>query len=158
MKTCLNGPMRIRKIGLLFLCLGVGLTTFVLLDFWSDHNAPLYLQLQQQWEEDVHNLEASPKLPKAWFDVKELEITGGTPETKSWLRRIHVPLKTKKDGHYKLEVLVVAWEEEGKQGALVQYNLTDLKTQNMIWELGRTFILRQLRDPNPLKAFLDEVR
>ncbi|MGZ3721911.1 MAG: hypothetical protein ACXVA9_03200, partial [Bdellovibrionales bacterium] len=105
---------------------------------------------------DVEQLEASGKLPKEWSDVSLIEVIGGTPETKDWLGRIYVPLKSKKGGHYKLEVLVVVWEEEGKRGTLVQYNLVDLKTQNNIYELGRTFILSKPKSKEPFKAMLEE--
>jgi hypothetical protein len=145
-----------RRAPALFLCLAVALTAYVLLDFWSSRNGPLYSRLERQWGEDVDDLEASKKLPKEWFDVGTIELIGGTPETKEWLQRIHVPLAPKKGGHFKLEILVVAWEEEGKHGALVQYDLVDPKTQNNFWERGRTFILSKPRNKDSLKAFLEE--
>ena len=129
-----------------------------MLDFWSSRNAPLYKRLERQWAADVENLESSHKLPKEWFDVGEMEVFGGTPETREWLDRIQIPLKPKKVGAYKLEILVVAWEEEGKRGTLVQYDLVNLKTQNNIFELGRTFILSKPRNKNPFKAILEELR
>ena len=147
-----------QRIPLLLLCVALGITAFVMLDFWSSRNAPLYKRLERQWAADVERLESSHKLPKEWFDVGELEVFGGTPETREWLGRIQVPLKPKKVGGYKLEVLVVVWEEEGKRGTLVQYNLVDLKTQNNIFELGRTFILSKPRNKNPFKAFLEELQ
>jgi len=130
-----------RRLHLLFLCLAAGVLAYVVLDYWDARNAPLFKRFERQWREDVEDLEASKKLPAGWHDVKDLEIFGGTPETKEWLARIKVPLTTKKDGKHKLEVLVVAWEENGIRGALVQYDLVELKSKNNIWELGRTLIL-----------------
>lgn len=147
-----------KRLAPLALCLGVGIVSFVLLDFYSTRNAPLYKELERQWHEDVETLEASGKLPKGWFAAKELEIYGGTPETKSWLKRIKIPLKSKDKGEFRLEVLVVAWEEEGIIGALVQYNLIDLKSKNMIWELGRTLTLRRPRSQDPWKSLLEDLR
>lgn len=135
-----------------------GITAYVCLDFWSSRNAPLYKRFERQWAEDVDELEASGKLPAAWFDVGHLELYGGNPESKEWLQRIHVPLKTKKDGHYSLEVLVVAWEEDGKRGTLVQYDLVDLKSGNNVWELGRTFILSRPPLANPFANLLEEIK
>lgn len=132
-----------QRLPLLFIGIALGIAAAVCFDYYLSKNAPLYRRLERQWSDDVQQLEASKKLPPGWFDVKDLEIYGGTPETKQWLARIKVPLKTKPTGLNKLEVLVVAWEEEGKRGALVQYNLVDLKTQNNYWELARTFILSQ---------------
>ncbi len=130
-----------QKLHLLIWCAAVGVAAFACLSYYSQSQAPLYKKLEIQWRNDVEDLEASKRLPSSWFDVKELEVIGGTPETKDWLQRIQVPLKTKPGGGFHLEVLVVAWEEEGKRGALVQYNLVDIKSGNNIWELGRTFIL-----------------
>lgn len=150
--------MTLKRSALLVIAAAVGLTAYVVLDFYSDRNAPLHKRLERLWAQDLRNLEESNRLPPQWQDVGEVELFGGTPQTKNWLKRIHVPIRPKKaDGQHKLEVLVVAWEEEGVQGALVQYNLVDRKTQNMIFELGRTLILH---DPNssPLEEILEEVR
>lgn len=135
-----------------------GLSAYVALDFWNSRNAPLFKIFERQWHQDVETLEASGKLPKPWFAIKDLEIYGGTPESKAWLKRIKHPLKTKLAGTHKLEVLVVAWEEDGKNGVLVQYNLVDLKSQNMVWELGRTLILKDPSARNPLEDLLEGLR
>ncbi len=131
-----------RRIYLIFWCASVALLAFVALDFWSLRNAPIYKRFERQWTEDVQRMESSGKLPHPWFDVNKIEIIGGTPETKSWLRRIKVPLSEKREnGGHKLEVLVVAWEENGKRGVLLQYNLIKIKTGNTVWEAGRTLLL-----------------
>lgn len=151
--------MLTNRLHLIFWCFAVGLLAFIVLNFWSARNAPLFRRLETQWAEDVQLLEASKKLPQGWFDVREVEIIGGTPETKGILQRIKVPVAVKKkEGQHKLEVLVVVWEEEGKRGSLIQYNLVNLKTGNMIWELGRTLILSKPKDPNLFKAFLEDLR
>lgn len=145
-----------QRLPSLLLCLAFGITAFVLLDFWSSRNAPLWERLERQWSNDVDNLEASKKLPKEWYDVGQVEVVGGTPETKEWLARIHVPVRPKTNGKNKLDVLVVVWEEEGKRGAMVQYNLLDGKTGNNILELGRTFILSKPKPKNTFKALLED--
>jgi hypothetical protein len=151
--------MRSKRAFLLLWCLAAGVLAFVALDFWQYRNAPLYKKLETRWHQDVAALEASGKLPPPWFEVGEIELFGGTPETKSLLKRIRIPVAAKKkDGSHKLEVLVVAWEEDGKRGALVQYNLVDKKSQNMIWELGRTLILSEDRSENPFQRLIQELR
>ncbi len=146
-----------QKLHLLLWCVAVGILAYVCFAFWTRHNAPLVKRFETQWREDVEQLETSGKLPAAWFDLGELEIIGGTPETRDWLKRIQIPLNTKKAGHYKMEVLVVVWEEEGKRGTLVQYNLIELKSKNNIWELGRTLILSRPRTARSLKSIVDEL-
>jgi hypothetical protein len=110
----------VQRIHLLLWCSAVGIAAFVCFKVWSQRNTPLYKRFESQWQEDVERLEASKKLPPPWFDLKDLEIIGGTPETKTWLKQIRIPLKTRPDGHFQMEVLIVAWEEEGKRGVLVQ--------------------------------------
>lgn len=131
-----------RRLYLLFWCVATGLIAFIALDYWSAHTASLPRQFERQWNDDVESLEQSQKLPKGWFEVSQVEIHGGTPESRQWLKLVQAPIAAKsKDGQYKLEVLVVVWEEEGQRGVLVQYNLVHLPSQNMVWELGRTFLL-----------------
>ena len=130
-----------RKLSLLFLCVALGLTAYVLLDYWAFKNGHPVQKLDRLWNDDIAILEASKKLPPAWFKIKNLELYGGTDEAKAWLKRLHPNIKTQKDGTHTLEVLLLVWEEDGKKGAVIQYNLTDLKSKNMVWELGRTFIL-----------------
>jgi len=151
--------MLLRKAHLIFWCIAVALLAYLVLDFWARRNAPLHRKLERLWQEDVTLLEESGKLPQPWFDVKEVEIFGGTPETKSILKRIHIPVAPKNlNGAYKLETLVIVWEEEGIRGATIQYNLVDIKTQNMIKEIGRTLTLRKPRNKDPFKALLEDLR
>ena len=147
-----------KRFASILLCVAFGIVAYVCLDHWSQLNAPLYKRLERQWQQDVQLLENSHKLPGQWYDVKNLEIYGGTPESKEWLQRIHVPLTTVPQGHYTLEVLLVAWEEDGKRGALVQYNLVEIQSKNNIWELGRTFILSKPGPKDSLASLWDELR
>jgi hypothetical protein len=134
-------------------CAAAGILAYLALDFHQQRNAPDYRKFERWWADDVAQLEASPKLPKPWFDVREVEVYGGTPESKSWLREIHIPLGPKNlKGQHKLEVLVVPWEEEGKTGVMLQYNLVDLKSKNMIFELGRTMVFEAPEPQAPPKA------
>jgi hypothetical protein len=144
-----------RRFSLLLACLAVATASFVLLDFWSSRNAPPYLKFERLWQEDVEQLEKSGKLPKGWSDLKDIEVIGGTAETKKWLRLVTTPIKTTPNGKHRMDVLVVVWEEDGVRGVMVQYNLEDLKTKNNIWELGRTFILSRPTDKKGWSAFVE---
>jgi len=139
--------INLQKISLLFGCASAGLLAYITLDMWSARNAPIYKRFERQWAADVERLEASGQLPSAWKEVKDIEVIGGTPETKGWLRRIDIPLRSNPKGKHKMETLVVAWEENGKRGVLVQYNIEDGKTKNNIFELGRTLILADKNQP-----------
>jgi hypothetical protein len=147
--------MRSKRFSLLFWCAAAALVAYVLLDFYASQRAPLFKRFERQWAEDVKELETSGKLPKAWGDIKEIKIIGGTPETKDWLKRIQVPLKANPEGHHTLEVLIVAWEENGKRGVLVQYNIEDGKTKNTLMEVGRTLILSTVAGEKPLLSLIE---
>lgn len=142
--------MSLRRIALLICCVAVSTASYVILDFWSVRNGPLSQRFERQWHEDVRQLEASGKLPKPWFDLKEVVVIGGTPETKKMLRLVQHPLETKPQGAYRMEILIVAWEEEGVRGVLVQYNLEEIKSRENLFELGRTLILNR---PSLLEEF-----
>ncbi|NJL24287.1 MAG: hypothetical protein HC902_03315 [Calothrix sp. SM1_5_4] len=147
------------RLHLLMWCAAIGILAYVTLDFWSSRNAPLYRKFERSWRADVNLLEASRKLPAAWFDVKEIELTPGTPETKAWLQRMQIPLQVKKtDGNHKLEILVVAWEEEGKRGALVQYHLVNIESGNTVWGLGRTYVLSHPRKNGLFQEIIEYLR
>jgi hypothetical protein len=131
----------IRKISLLFWCSALALSAYVLLDYWAFRNSHPVQKLDRLWAEDIKLLETSNKLPKGWFKLKNIELYGGTDEAKAWLKRLNVPIKTTKDGTHSLEILLLVFDEDGKKGAAIQYDMVDIKTKNLVWELGRTFIL-----------------
>lgn len=147
-----------KRISFLLLCLSVGLAAFVCLDFYRRQKSPLFKRLESQWAADVRGLESSGKLPESWKQVKEIEVIGGTPETKAWLKRMQIPLKANPEGTNKMEVLVVVWEEAGKRGAMIQYNIEDIKTRNNLLEIGRTLILSTPTSESPMQTLLEGLK
>ena len=99
-------------------------------------------KLQVLWEQDVKKLELAEAVPPGWHSLKEITYFGGDPGAKNWIiEGLRAPHPVKKDGTHRLEVLLLSFEDEGRDGAIIQYNLVNLKNQNMEWELGRTFFL-----------------
>ena len=142
------------RYDLIFIGLAVAALSYVLLSAWSSRNAPLWLRFERAWAADVALLESSGTLPPEWAKVRQFELIGGTPETRAWLKRVAIPLRTNPRGTYRMDVLIVAWEESGKRGALVQYNIEDLKTKNTIREIGRTLILTTPAHPHEALPWL----
>ncbi|MGE0763407.1 MAG: hypothetical protein AB7N80_09015 [Bdellovibrionales bacterium] len=130
-----------RLFGLFLLAIGATLAVMFGQKYARFEFGDAEQRLQILWEQDVEKLSASGKLPKAWNEIKEIQLIPATDNAKLWLKNVRVPIRLKSDGGYKMEILVVSWEEEKASGAIMQYNLVDLKTNNMIWELGRTFVL-----------------
>jgi hypothetical protein len=130
-----------RVIGLLVLVLGLGLSLYIGNQYYRVSFATPTERLQILWDQDVQKLKEAKKLPAGWDDIRQIDLFPATDNAKVWLKNVTVPLQVRADGQHKMEVLILSWEESGVTGAIVQYNLVDLKTNNMIWELGRTFVL-----------------
>ncbi len=109
--------------------------------FVLDKEAPRPQMLDELIRQDVQTLKNSGALPKELSSLSTLELHGGTETSKSWIKEISFPFPTSDEGTHTLEILIVDWSEGPKEGALVQYNLVENASGNMIWELGRTFIL-----------------
>lgn len=119
---------------LLFLLGGFG---FVL-----NKEAAAPIKLESLIDEDLENLSSKGLLPKEMNSLAEVELNAGTDNAKSWLKDMRFPFKVQKEGTHKLEVLLVDWTEGPKDGAMLQLNLIEKSSGNMVWELGRTFILK----------------
>jgi len=141
----LNKQMNSNRVPLLLWGLAVALLAYTFLDFWSQRNAPLFKRLERSWHQDVQLMQTSPQYEKLWADVNQVEMIGGTPETKALLHRTPSPIQTNPKGQIKLEVLAVLWEENGKRGILFQYDFVSLSNQNTVAEINRTYILSEPR-------------
>jgi hypothetical protein len=141
------------KLGSLFLCLAFGLTAYVLIDFWSFERLPLIKKMQILWEEDLDTMLSEQLLPTSWNAIREIELVPGSADDKDWFKRLHVPIEIKKSGTFKLQIMLVNWEDEGKHGVYLQYDLVDLNSpiHNTVWENSRTLILD---DPKSLYSRL----
>ncbi len=135
------------RLHVLLWCLASGLLALACFEYWTHKNLPPHKKLEKLWREDIEQLEKSGKLPSAWFDTGKIEMIGGTPETRQILQSISTPLKVKKNGQFGLELLIIVWEDDHSRGTVFQYNLTNLKTGNTIWEMARTLMLSDPAKP-----------
>ncbi len=130
-----------KVMGLIFMACGLALVafygpTYAKFEFGSPSD-----RLQILWEQDIEQLKNAGHLPQAWTDIKEVQLIPATANAKTWLKDVSVPIKLKTDGRHKLEILIISWEDQKSKGVILQYNLVDTESNNMIWELGRTFTL-----------------
>ena len=99
-------------------------------------------KLQELWIQDAKKLENSKVVPPGWYKLKEITYFGGNPTAKNWIiEGLRAPNPVSEGGTHRLEVLLLSFEDEGRIGAIIQYNLVHIKSNNMEWELGRTFFL-----------------
>lgn len=126
----------ISVVGILFI-----FTTYSdLFHFWLGDQPQ---QIHAIWVQDIEKLKSSKSLPKSWEQIKEVQYFPTSRGAKKLLQEIDPPLQpTNKDGNFRLEVSLDDWKEKGERGLMIQYQLIDLKTQNLVWELGRTLIFK----------------
>ncbi len=127
-----------RIIGIMIFCFGliaIVATVGDLTPFWLEQKNQ---KIESLWKQDLELLVRNRKLPKEWIDVSEVKVNPLGESAKNLLKDIQVPISTKPNGAYTLEVSVDDWEENGKKGVMIQYQLFDNKSQNLVWELGRT--------------------
>lgn len=130
-----------RIIGLLVCLIGIGLAVMTGLPYAKFAMGTPAERLEFLWRQDIEILREAKKLPSGFDDIKEIVLIPATDNAKTWMKEIHVPLRVKTTGKHKMEVLLLSFEEENVLGAIIQYNLVELESENMIWELGRTFVL-----------------
>lgn len=94
------------------------------------------------WKRDFNTLSERQLLPPEMQDLKSFRFITTSPLTKQWHPEIQVPFTTKKGGKHQMEILLMALEEEDIRGAVIQMNISTIKGDNHVWELGRTYSLR----------------
>ena len=110
-------------------------------DFFTYKTLPSEEKLIHLWKKDLLTLKEHKKIPKFWNQIRNIEMIPGDNTSRIWLEKIKPPISTNKNGKVNLEILVLSWkdEDDGSFGAIIQYDAIDIKTHNLIWELGRTY-------------------
>ncbi len=98
-------------------------------------------QIQLLWKQDMELLIRSKSLPKEWLKVSDVKFFPLTETTKELLTQIKPPLGKQEIGDYRLEVTMDDWKDGTDYGLMIQYQLFDIPSENLIWELGRTLII-----------------
>jgi hypothetical protein len=112
-----------------------------ILPFWFANKPE---QIRALWKQDMELLIKTDKLPKEWGQIREIKLQPLTATTAKLIKEIQPPIApTKKDGNYRLEISLDDWKEKSEYGLMLQYQLFDLKTQNLIWELDRTLLMNE---------------
>jgi hypothetical protein len=112
----------------------LGASQYYNLDYWL---LPSKQKFATTWMKDIGSLEKSGKLPEGWQQIREIVIKTDNSPAQNWVVGLDPGIKKKQDGVYRLDVFVAHWIENDRYGALVQYNLVDLRTGNTTWELSR---------------------
>ncbi len=106
--------------------------------FWL---APPFKKFALATRTDLSLLEKNHYLPAAWSSIRSIEVSSDASHVQDWLKQDAFSIPQKKDGDFKLEVFVSEWIDGYRYGALIKYDLVELKTKNTVWELNRTYKL-----------------
>lgn len=90
---------------------------------------------------DMKLLEKNHYLPKAWSKIKSIEISSDASHVQDWLKADAFDIAKVNSGEFTLNIFVSEWIDGYRYGALVQYDLIDIKSKNTVWELNRTYKL-----------------
>ncbi|MBE8162815.1 MAG: hypothetical protein HAW63_02385 [Bdellovibrionaceae bacterium] len=95
-----------------------------------------YKQIYILLKKDLQNLTKKKILPKEWYNIKSIEWSNKT--VKKYLSSV---IHSKKEGKYHLQINTYLLNDD--YSALVtQYNLTNIKNKNLVWEFSRTFRIK----------------
>lgn len=106
--------------------------------FWL---APPHKKFAFATRTDFNLLEKNHYLPKEWSSIQKVEVSSDASHVQNWLGPEAFQVQKKNQGGFALEVFVSEWIDGYRYGALVKYDLVNIKTKNTIWELNRTYKL-----------------
>ena len=132
-----------RSIGVIIVAFSLLLVAFVSvfvlhLDFYLKKPQDKFAAA---WQSDMTLLEKSGKLPKEWQEIKEISVKGQASPATEWVEDVLPPISATKKGKYRLNIFVIHWIDGYRYGVVIQYDLVDIQTQNVVSEIGRTLKL-----------------
>lgn len=109
-------------------------------------------QLVKLINEDFSALGNSGQLPKEWNSIATVEYKMGSTLAKALLGKNHKPTFQRiKEGTTYLEMEIMDLPDEESPGIIIQASLFDIKSKNKIFEVGRTYTMKQLNKEEPAK-------
>ena len=121
--------------------LALAISIYVGYSYYEVQNFTQEQLLEKLITSDLNKLRSRNILPASFDKISHMEVQTGTEQARKWLEKMKLPIEQKADGQYKMEVLLMSFEDEGKTAAIIQYNIINNNTHDMEWELGRTFYL-----------------
>jgi hypothetical protein len=91
--------------------------------------------------DDLKLLDQKHFLPEAWQKIQKISLSSDASHVSNWLNEQSFQIPVQKNGEYILEIFVSEWIDGNRYGALVEYDLVNIKNKNTIWELNRTYKL-----------------
>jgi hypothetical protein len=136
--------MEIKKLfGQFTLLAALALILYAAANIGLSYRAKSAVKLEEIWQLDIQNLTANHKLPSYWNEIRFIEkiAAQGDSTAETWAKTVSSPIEINPNGNYKLEILFLSQEEDGKKRAVIQHHMIHIPSGNSVWELGRTYEL-----------------
>lgn len=101
-------------------------------------------QLASLIENDFQSLSKTNQLPLEWFSISRVESRISSQLANAILGNRRPEFKRIKEGANYLELEIMDMPDDVNPGIIVQASLFDIKSRNKIFEIGRTYSMKQL--------------
>jgi hypothetical protein len=96
---------------------------------------------------DLQDLQTNNLLPKEWQSLKDIKINPRSKNATNWIASFKPDIKITKDGQFRLEIQIIdGTNKEDSENPyttiLAQFDLIEIKSENKIWEITRTFTIK----------------
>lgn len=95
-------------------------------------------------ENDFQTLSKTNQLPLGWFSISKVETKINSQLANALLGQERPSFKRIKEGSNYLELEIIDLPDEMNPGIIVQASLFDLRSNNKIFEIGRTYKMSEL--------------
>ncbi len=95
-------------------------------------------------KDDFERLAQKKQLPAEWNSIATIEIRMNSQLAKALLGNRLPELKRVKEGTHYLELEFMDLPDDENPGVIIQASLFDIKSNNKIFEIGRTYTMNEL--------------
>lgn len=127
-----------KTLSLIFFLMAGGLAYLQIHKIKNYENKPIKEQLIRLWSQDIQSLEN--KLPSRWMNIKAIKYLNS--DEQNFLQSLPLPITLKPNGKSTLEILMTSFKTKDSISFIIQHYLLDAKTQNLIFELDRTYKIK----------------
>lgn len=92
---------------------------------------------------DLSTLSNTGKLPKYFFQLKNIKWSYYDEELKQQIPVESLPFKTTSNGLYNLEVDAFSSSQKTPKVTIIQMSLIEIKSGNKVWELSRNYEIKK---------------
>ncbi|MBX2988822.1 MAG: hypothetical protein KF802_13105 [Bdellovibrionaceae bacterium] len=133
--------MNEKLLGLFLLVCAIGISWYLGQEGSSPHPQQEPQGLAGFISEDLSQNDQQGLLPKEWRSIHSVNYSFENERQKQLLNINNIRIPKNPQGQYQLDVDVIDVPDEENPSIILQMSLSDLKSKNKIWELGRFYSL-----------------